>query len=141
MKARAFGFTKIVVADLDRVERFYRDVFGMEQVGRVTTDEHRYALDEVILALPGDPGGHRLVITRYRQRPCPPSGAAWTGFVVADMEATLAAVAAGGGEIEVPVHENSEHGVLAAIVADPEGHLIEIIQTLAASQENAPTVA
>jgi predicted enzyme related to lactoylglutathione lyase len=132
MHALAFGFTKLVVNDLDRLERFYREVFGLERVGRVTTDEHQYALEEVILALPGEPGAHRLIITRYSQRPCPAAGAAWTGFVVPDIEAALAAVEHGGGAIEVPVHGNPEHGVLAAIAADPEGHLIEIIQMLAA---------
>ncbi len=35
-----------------------------------------------------------------------------------------------GGKIEVPVHDNPENGLRAAIVAAPEGHLIEIIQMI-----------
>lgn len=135
MNALTFGFTKLVVNDLDALERFYRDVFGMQQIHRVSTDEHKYALDEVILSLSGARDTHTLILACYRQRPCPPPGAAWTGFVVSDMAATLAAVERGGGRIEVPVHQNAEHGVLATIAADPEGHLIEIIQMIAAPRE------
>lgn len=133
MSALAFSFTKIVVKDLDAAERFYCEAFGMNRVHKVASDEHKYALDEVILSLPGDAGGHPLIIVSYRHRPCPPAGAAWTGFVVADLEKSLAAVEKAGGSIEVPVHANPEHGVRAAIAADPEGHLIEIIQPVQAS--------
>ena len=124
----------VVVRDLDVAERFYREVFGMKPDHRVETQEHKYALDEVIMSLegaPGAPAGHALILTRYLERPCPPAGAAWTGFVVADIDATIAAVERAGGRSEVPVHENAEHGVRAAIVADPDGHLIELIQMLA----------
>lgn len=130
MSALAFGFTKLVVGDLDASERFYRDVFGMKSLHRVATEEHAYALEEIVMSLSGAQGDHALVITRYLKRPCPPSGSAWTGFVVADVAATLQAVERAGGRIEVGSHENSEHGVLAAIAADPDGHLIEIIQVV-----------
>lgn len=129
--ASAFGFTKLIVRDLDTIERFYCDVFGMKRVHRVTANEHQYALDEVILTSTGASDGHALIITRYLRRPCPPAGSAWTGFTVADIDATLAAAQRAGGRIEVPVHENPEHGVRAAIAADPEGHLMEIIQLMA----------
>lgn len=130
MTALAFGFTKLVVSDLEGVERFYREVFGMKEVHRVSSNEHKYALDEVILSLSGAADQHSLLIVRYRQLPCPPAGGAWTGFMVPDIEATLAAVEKCGGAIEVPVHKNDEHGVLAAIAADPAGHLIEVVQVL-----------
>lgn len=135
MTALAFGFTKLVVNDLDALKRFYHNVFGMQQMHRVSTDEHKYALDEVILSLSGALDAHTLILVRYRERPCPPPGAAWTGFVVPDLAVTLAAIEQGGGRIEVPVHRNAEHGVLAAIAADPEGHLIEIIQLVGAPRE------
>ena len=131
MNALAFSFTKLVVRDLDVAERFYRDVFGMKPVRRVETREHRYALEEVIMSLDGAPGAHALILTRYLERPCPAAGAAWTGFVVADIDATIAALERAGGRTEVPVHANPEHGVLAAIVSDPDGHPIELIQMLA----------
>lgn len=131
MTALVFGFTKLVVDDLEALERFYCDVFGMKIVRRWTTDDHAYALDEVVLSLTGDRNGHLLIITRYHQRPCPPAGAAWTGFVVPDIHVAIADVERAGGRIEVPLHGNDEPRVLAAIAADPEGHLIEILQMMA----------
>jgi predicted enzyme related to lactoylglutathione lyase len=130
MTALAFGFTKLVVSDLARAQRFYERAFGMAETGRVTTREHTFALEEVMLSLGGE-RSHVLALTRYLEREVPPAGAAWTGFVVPDIEATLGKIAAAGGRVEVPVHENAEHGVLAALASDPDGHMIEIIQMLA----------
>ena len=131
MKAQAFSFTKLVVEDLERSERFYCGIFGMAAIRRHTDSAHAYALDEVMLRLDGERHPHLLILTRYLGRPTPQAGAAWTGFVVSDITATLAAVENAGGRIEVAIHENREHGVLAAIVADPDGHLIETVQILA----------
>lgn len=128
MAAKSFGFTKLVVRDLDRIEAFYRDVFGLVTLHRVGTDEHAFALDEAIMTL-GDEG-HRLVVTRYRDRSAPASGAAWTGFVVEDLDATLADVILLGGQVVVTPHRNDSFGVRAAVASDPEGHLIEIIQQI-----------
>lgn len=128
MTALAFGFTKLVVQDIEKAERFYREVFGMKTRHRVVTEEHQYALTEVILSLPDS--DHALILCHYLHRPCPTAGAAWTGFVVTDLIATLHAIERLGGRIDVPVHDNAEHGVRAAIAADPDGHLIEIIQRL-----------
>lgn len=130
MNALAFSFTKLVVADLDAAERFYCGVFGMQRLRKLGTDEYQYSLDEVILSL--GQAGHVLIVTRYRERPCPPAGAAWTGFIVPDIAGTLAEIEAAGGRVEVAVHQNPENAVLAAIAADPDGHLIEIIQMLQA---------
>lgn len=131
MTAQAFGFTKLVVQNLDPVVRFYCEVFGLQEQRRVGTDQHRYALDEAVLTLPGA-APHALIITRYRQLQAPAAGAAWTGFVVDDLDATLALVTRLGGKVEVEPHRNPEYAVIAAIAADPEGHLIEILQMLAA---------
>lgn len=136
MNKAALMFTKLVVTDLPRSERFYADVFGLEASGRVSTDEHAYALDEVMMSAGESPKGHTLIITCYRSRPCPPAGAAWTGFLVPDIESTCRAIAKAGGQIEVPVHGNEEFRTLAAIASDPDGHLIEIVQLL-----NAGTAA
>ena len=133
MTARAFCMTKLVVNDIDATARFYCQVFGMQELHRVTSDEHEYAQDETILSLTGKSDTHRLAIVSYRRLPIPPAGAAWTGFVVSDIEATLRAIEQCGGKIEVAVHPNLEHGVLAAIATDPEGHVIEVIQMLAAT--------
>lgn len=127
----AFLFTKLVVDDLEQVAAFYAEVFGFKPLHRVSSDEHKYALDEIVLSSGEGPGAHRLLIVRYRDLPCPPSGSCWTGFVVADIDEALAAAEQAGGRIEVGIHENDEHGVRAAILADPAGHLIEVVQLTA----------
>ncbi|MGE3692507.1 MAG: VOC family protein [Novosphingobium sp.] len=128
--AISFGFTKLVVADLDRAERFYREVFGMASLHRIVAEDHAFPLEEIVMELPGGKGGHKLLLVHYLTRPCPPPGAVWIGFSVNDLPETLLAVEAQGGRVEVPLHENAEHRVLAAIAADTEGHLIEVIQIL-----------
>ena len=133
MTALAFSFTKLVVADLERAERFYSEAFGMQALHRVRSEEHAYPLEEAIMALGEGLEQHRLMLVHYLTRPCPPSGAVWTGFVVADIAATLEALTRCGGRLEVAAHANQEHGVLAVLAADPDGHMIEVIQMLAAS--------
>lgn len=126
-----FAFTKLVVPDLAAAEAFYGAVFGLKPVHRVTAD-HGFALDEVILSPTGKSEGHVLALLQYRHRPTPPAGAAWTGFVVADLAQTCAAVTRHGGSVVEPIHENAEHGVRAALLSDPDGHLIEAIEFLVA---------
>jgi predicted enzyme related to lactoylglutathione lyase len=130
MKALAFSFMKLVVADLAAAERFYSDVFGLEVTHRHTSNEHEYGQSESMLALPGQPGSIPLILTQYLRLPTPPAGAAWTGFTVADIEATTAAIEAAGGRIVVPIHGSSSHPVKAAVARDPEGHMIEVVQIL-----------
>lgn len=130
MTTLAFPFSKLVVADLDRSERFYSGVFGMKRTNHVRSDEHQYALEETMLSLTGDTGAHILILTRYLRRPTPPAGSAWTGFLVADIDETLASLRSHGGSVEVPVHDNAEFATRAAIAADPDGHLIEIVQKM-----------
>jgi catechol 2,3-dioxygenase-like lactoylglutathione lyase family enzyme len=130
MKALAFSFMKLVVADLAAAERFYGEVFGLEVGHRHSSDEHEFGQEESILLVPGQQGGIPLILTRYLRRPAPPAGAAWTGFTVPDLEATVAAIEAAGGAIEVPIHASSSHPVRAVVARDLDGHLIEVIQIL-----------
>jgi catechol 2,3-dioxygenase-like lactoylglutathione lyase family enzyme len=121
---------KLVVADLAAAERFYCDVFGLEVGHRHAENEHAYGQEETILAVPAQPQATPLILTRYLRLPPPPAGAAWTGFTVEDLEATVAAIEKAGGGIEVPIHRASSHPVKAAVARDPEGHMIELIQFL-----------
>lgn len=133
MKAPAFSFMKLVVADLAKAERFYCDVFGLEVGHRHRSDEHAYGQEESMLFIPGRQGSIPLILTRYLRRPAPTAGAAWTGFTVDDLEATAAAIERAGGRIEVPIHTSSSHPVRAVVAQDPEGHMIEVIQMMDAA--------
>lgn len=130
MNGKSFSFTKLVVSSLVRSEHFYGRVFGMKPVDRVSSDEHAYALEEVMMSLSGLRDAHLLILTEYLRLPAPPGGSAWTGFVVDDLAEALAAIKSEGGEIAVQPHDTPSHGVRAAVAQDPDGHLIELIQIL-----------
>ncbi|MCP1470424.1 putative enzyme related to lactoylglutathione lyase [Sphingobium sp. OAS761] len=125
-----FTFTKIVVADLDSVIPFYRDAIGLRMLTRLTAPDGDYAQEEAVFAGPGGERGPMLLLVRYLNLAAPVAGSAWTGFSVDDLDATLAAVEAGGGKIVIPRHDVPVHGLTVAVAADPEGHLIELTTPL-----------
>ncbi len=132
--ATAFTFTKIVVSDLDRVIPFYRDAIGLRLLSRFIADGGDYAQEEAVLGgHGGDDGAGRgplLMLVRYLARPAPPVGAAWTGFSVDDLAATVAAVERAGGKLVIPIMDAPEYKVAVAVVTDPEGHLVELTTPL-----------
>ncbi len=124
-----FSFTKIIVADVDRLYGFYHDVFGLAQINRVRQGEGQAELDEIIMGPAG--AGYSvpsLVIQRYPNRPVPARGEATLGFIVADIDRTIQTAVAAGAVIDRPVRTAAEHGIRVAFIKDPDGHLIEIVQ-------------
>ncbi len=67
---------------------------------------------------------------RYIERATPPPGEAVLGFDVPDVEAAVRAVEAAGGTVDTPIDRMPDLGFAVAFVKDPEGHLIEIAQSL-----------
>jgi catechol 2,3-dioxygenase-like lactoylglutathione lyase family enzyme len=132
VKPAAFSFMKLVVADLAAAERFYCEVFGLAAGRRHRSDEHAFGQEESMLFARERPGAVPLILTRYLRQPMPGAGAAWTGFTVDDLEATVAAIERAGGRIEVPIHRSSSHPVRAVVARDPEGHMIEVVQMIEA---------
>lgn len=126
MSTIAFTFTKIVVADLERATAFYRSALGLELVGKAADHEH----EEAIMSVPGREGGPLLMLMRYINRAAPSAGSAWIGFAVSDLSATIAAVEAQGGRVVAPPRDVHEHKLTIAVVADPEGHPIELTAAL-----------
>lgn len=126
MAIEAFAFTKLIVADLARLERFYIDGLGLGLVTRIAVDDAGWALDETILSIGSAPGTLNLV--QYRDRPAPPQGEAVIGLRVSHIEGVVDAAVAAGGSLYLPVHHLPDHGLSLAYVRDPEGHLIELIE-------------
>jgi predicted enzyme related to lactoylglutathione lyase len=134
MAAATFSFVKLVVRDLEAAERFYGTVFGLEVDHRHRSGDHEYAQQESILRATGRENPVPLILAQYLQAPIPPGGSAWTGFVVADIEASAVALEKAGGTIEVAIHSPSSHPVKALIGRDPDGHMIEVIEISAAGE-------
>lgn len=126
----AMNYTKLVVGDLEAAERFYR-ALGMQVVSRNLGGEAEVRQAQCWLSATGDASAYILILSQFVELPKPPRptypGEVWLVFNVADVDATIAAVEAAGGGTVRPGEDRPEHNVRAAVVHDPEGHLIELV--------------
>jgi catechol 2,3-dioxygenase-like lactoylglutathione lyase family enzyme len=135
----------VSVSDLERSIAFYRDLLGLEVVGRRTVD-HAYIgrivgypgveIDQAFLAVPGSE--HRVELLEYRGVERAPvdaqtanPGTAHLCLRVRDLPGIYARlvdahVQAISAPIEVPLGPNA--GALALYVADPDGIRIELVE-------------
>jgi len=124
----------VSVADLERSERFWREVLGFEMV------EDRFAFPEhdlrgVVLV---NVQGARVEL--FERRDSVPTGPhhqiestrrqGWFQFALAvpDIDATFAAVTAAGAEPTLPPTMAPDGVSLVAFVRDPDGNLVEFLQ-------------
>ena len=121
----SIGNIAIRVSDLDRSERFYVDVLGLEVTARIDAPQVR----EVIVG--GAGGGSQLMLAQDREPGAPigPDGGMWKVFVDTDDAAGLfdRAVAAGAEAVARPQHLE-QWKVTIALVRDPDGYLLELGQ-------------
>jgi catechol 2,3-dioxygenase-like lactoylglutathione lyase family enzyme len=126
----AFTATKLVVRDVPRIEAFYRGI-GLQLVSRNLGGEEEVRQEQAWLSASGDMTSHVLILTRFTELPLPDEpaypGETWQCFRVDDVDGTSARVTALGGRVVRAGQNRPEHGVRAAVVADPEGHLIELV--------------
>jgi catechol 2,3-dioxygenase-like lactoylglutathione lyase family enzyme len=124
----------VSVADLERSERFWRDVLGFDAVeDRFTFAEHD--LRGVVLVNPQGarvelferknsvPGGRQHQIDSTRRQ-------GWFQFALAvpDIAETFAAVTAAGAESSLAPTTAPDGVSLVAFVRDPDGNLVEFLQ-------------
>lgn len=124
-------YFKIMVKGADRLSNFYCDVLGMKEVRRYdalnSDDPHL----EIFLSAGPTENDNQIVLTYYVNRPTPTPGEAAIAFMVEDVDTVVAAVLAAGGTSVRTAETLEEHKFRYAIVADPEGHSIEIMQFIA----------
>jgi lactoylglutathione lyase len=122
-------FTKIVVDDLDTQAAFYSTVLGQVVKHRFTGGEGHRAFEEIVMGSEaGD--GPSLLLIRYAQGDRPQPGEAVFGFAVADADETVRAARAAGGTVRSEPKSLPQPAMKVAELADPEGHLLEIVQYL-----------
>ena len=119
------GNVAINVSDLERSERFYVDVLGLEVLARIETPDVRELL------LGSSEGGSQLMLARHtaQEGPVDAGGGMWKVYLATDDSDGLfrRAVAAGAEPVAEPRHlERFE--VTISFVRDPDGHLIELGQ-------------
>jgi catechol 2,3-dioxygenase-like lactoylglutathione lyase family enzyme len=140
MAVRRLTHLGICVSDLDRSLAFYTGVLDFAEVGRFQ-DTHGHSsqfleLDDVRLtAVYLERDGWRIELLHYEQppavgtadrRPMNQIGFTHLSFVVADLDATLAAVGrAGGRVIEATRMQGQSRAVFAT---DPDGVRLELIE-------------
>jgi predicted enzyme related to lactoylglutathione lyase len=127
---------KLVVQDLETTERFYRAI-GFKVVGRNVGGEGDVAQAQCWLSETGDRNTFVLILSRFIEQPPAPRpaypGEVWLVFTVSDVDATVRSVKAEGGNILRAGQDRPEHSVRAAVVSDPEGHIIEVVGPMGAS--------
>jgi predicted enzyme related to lactoylglutathione lyase len=116
------SFLKFTVSNLPAMQSFYEKAFGMTQQKRLDNP----GSTEVILTSPG-PQGADLALVFYKDGRKIALGTANgpIGFYLQDVDAAYArAMAAGGTSKSAP---RAGPGAKVAVVADPEGHDIELL--------------
>jgi lactoylglutathione lyase len=115
-----FSFIKLIVHDLDRVEHFYAQAFGMKRVGEFETP----TIEEAILR---GASGFSLVLYRWKDGRSLDLGTAYgpIGFAVPDVDTAYHhALAHGAGDSRAPANYGTTR---AAFITDPEGHEVELV--------------
>lgn len=125
-----FGFTKLIVQDLEAMATFYKDVAGLTESGRVQAMVGERAIDEIMFNATAE-GGSTLVLFKFLDRTAPATEEVILGFITPDLEAFVERTKAAGGAIVTEIETQAEHGVKVAFVKDPEGHLLEVVELLA----------
>lgn len=119
-------FVKVVVNDLDEQAEFYRSVLSLAVVHRLSGGEGEGRYEQLVLA--GSEVGPTVLLVRYPDRGVPPAGEVVLGFGVADVDAVVRAAVAAGGLVRVEPRALPGTGMRVAVVTDPEGHALELVQ-------------
>jgi predicted enzyme related to lactoylglutathione lyase len=129
-----YSATKLVVASVEVAEAFYT-ALGLTVVSRNTGGEAEVRQQQTWLSRTGGMDAHLLILTRFLElpEPVPPRypGEIWLCFQVDDVDATIRAVEAAGGKVFRAAQDRPEHDRRAAVVTDPEGHVIELVGPMA----------
>lgn len=118
-----FAFTKLIVADVEAMARYYRAVYGLRQVDRMEGLIGTEQIDEIVLS---DGSGPPLILIRFAGRPAPPVGELLLGFFTPDVDATVRQCEAAGGQVVVGPELHGDMKI--AFLSDPEGHVAEVVQ-------------
>jgi catechol 2,3-dioxygenase-like lactoylglutathione lyase family enzyme len=121
---------KLIVRDLEASERFYC-AMGFKVVSHNVGGEGDVRQAQCWLSETGNRDGFVLILSRFLETPPPPPlqypNEVWLVFMTSDVDATIRAVENHGGGVLRAGQDRPEHGVRAAVVKDPEGHIIEVV--------------
>lgn len=125
-----FGFTKLLVRDLEKAARFYSDVCGLTELARVEAAIAGRPISEIMFNTTGE-GAAMFVLLKFMDTDGADGRDVILGFQTDDVAAFVQRAVAAGGKIVDPIRDDPDHGVKVGFVSDPEGHLIEVVQVTA----------
>ena len=112
--------------DLDRAIAFYTTGLGLKVAARIENPSN----SEVPLLFPG--GGMSLLLIKSKGGAgATPGGPPRVGRVIVDvpdLRALAAQLEAAGYPLRTPVIDNKQHHVMVAVVVDPDGNELELVQ-------------
>lgn len=117
------AFTKLIVADVEAMARYYCAVYGLRQVDRMEGLIGPEQIDEIVLS---DGSGPPLILIRFTGRPAPRVGELLLGFFTPDVDATVRQCEATGGQVVIGPELHGDMKI--AFLSDPEGHVAEVVQ-------------
>jgi lactoylglutathione lyase len=124
--AVSYTFTKVMVGNLDAASAFYADVFGLEVAHHIEEVVGGDRMEEVFLAT-GD--GPTLALVCYPDRDLPPTGELVLGFTTDDIAELFERATRHGATVaRPPSASEATHGYAVGILADPDGHCVEVIE-------------
>jgi predicted enzyme related to lactoylglutathione lyase len=121
------SFTKLVVDDLERMAKFYIDVFGFTQLERIQSAIGNDPIEEILLGIDGGYEGG-LVLLKFTGNAPPAAGESILGFQTDDMAGLVDRICAAGGAVHAPARHDAGSPYHVGFVTDPEGHLLEFVQ-------------
>lgn len=115
----------INVTDLDKSVHFYETVLGLKVTHRIETEDFR----EVVLS--GETGGRIQLARHHAQKgPIDHGNAFWKLYLQSDdCKALYDRCIAAGAESITPPTRLEHWPVTAAFVRDPDGYMVEILET------------
>jgi predicted enzyme related to lactoylglutathione lyase len=120
----SLAFFKLNTPDMERALRFYSEAFGFAVT--MSFDEPDFI--EHIMALPGQEAGPNLLLVEYKTgKPVTVGpGHGPVGFMTDDIETQFAKLVEAGASVLLPMFEAG--GTKIAMLHDPDGHEIELVQ-------------
>ena len=125
MQLSAPDYIVLIVADLDRSVRFYADVLGLP-LGHRSGPYAQFSTGATRVSL-YEREAMATTLGVDALRPAPPDAPGFElGFKVVDVDAAYAELVAAGADAVTPPRDRP-WGQRTAYVADPDGHLIELV--------------
>ena len=120
------GMVSYHVADIQRSLDFYVGVLGMTERGRfpgVGPDEH-----ELVLSYPGSAGAWVMLMWNSKRSDPYKKGDGYSRFTIVVSDANAAMSYLQQRDVPVLVPVSAANNVLWAVVKDPDGYMIELLQ-------------